>query len=69
VHASDDPVAGAENSVVVIPGLEARERASELHVYAQGGHGFGVARAPVHLDGSLCRLLRIQECSDGVQAK
>ena len=42
VHASDDPVAGAENSVVMYLALKRANVPAELHVYAQGGHGFGV---------------------------
>jgi acetyl esterase/lipase len=42
VHASDDPVAGAENSVVLYLALKRAKVPAELHVYAQGGHGFGV---------------------------
>ena len=42
VHASDDTVAGAENSVVMYLALKRANVATELHVYAQGGHGFGV---------------------------
>jgi acetyl esterase/lipase len=42
VHASDDTVAGAENSVVMYLALKRANVVTELHVYAQGGHGFGV---------------------------
>ena len=42
VHASDDSVAGAENSVVMYLALKSASVATELHVYAEGGHGFGV---------------------------
>jgi acetyl esterase/lipase len=42
VHASDDAVAGAENSVVMYLALKRANVVTELHVYAQGGHGFGV---------------------------
>jgi acetyl esterase/lipase len=42
VHASDDPVAGPENSVVLYLALKRAGVPAELHVYAQGGHGFGV---------------------------
>ncbi len=45
VHASDDTVAGAENSVVMYLALKRASVAAELHVYAQGGHGFGVRRS------------------------
>ena len=42
VQASDDSVAGAENSVVMYLALKRANVPAELHVYAQGGHGFGV---------------------------
>lgn len=45
VHAGDDPVAGAENSVVMYQALKRAGVATELHVYAQGGHGFGVRQS------------------------
>lgn len=44
VHATDDPVAGAENSVVMYASLKQANVPTELHVYAQGGHGFGVRK-------------------------
>jgi acetyl esterase/lipase len=44
VHASDDPVAGAENSVMMYLALKRASVPTELHVYAQGGHGFGVRK-------------------------
>jgi len=45
VHATDDTVAGAENSVVMYLALKRANVATELHVYAQGGHGFGVRKS------------------------
>jgi len=45
VPATDDPVAGAENSVVMYLALKRANVAAELHVYAQGGHGFGVRKS------------------------
>jgi acetyl esterase/lipase len=44
-HASDDAVAGAENSVVMYQALKRAGVATELHVYARGGHGFGVRKS------------------------
>jgi len=38
VHASDDPVAGAENSVLMYLALNRANVATELHVFAAGGH-------------------------------
>jgi acetyl esterase/lipase len=45
VHASDDPVAGPENSVAMYLALKRANVPAELHVYAQGGHGFGVRKS------------------------
>lgn len=45
VHASDDPVAGVENSAVMYLALKRADVAAELHLYAQGGHGFGVRKS------------------------
>ncbi|MEW6161086.1 MAG: alpha/beta hydrolase [Verrucomicrobiota bacterium] len=45
VHASDDPVAGAENSLVMYLALRRANVPAELHVYERGGHGFGVRKS------------------------
>src|SRR5437773_20797 len=45
VHASDDTMAGAENSVVMYLALKRANVATELHVYSEGGHGFGVRKS------------------------
>ena len=45
VHASDDTMAGAENSVVMYLALKRANVATELHVYAHGEHGFGVRKS------------------------
>lgn len=42
IHASDDPVASADNSVQMYLALKRTNVHTELHVYAKGGHGFGV---------------------------
>jgi acetyl esterase/lipase len=45
VHASDDPEAGPENSAVMYLALKRAHVPAELHVYAEGGHGFGVRKS------------------------
>lgn len=45
VHASDDAVAGSENSVVMYQSLKRAGVSAELHVYARGGHGFGARKS------------------------
>jgi acetyl esterase/lipase len=42
VHAGDDTEAGAEHSVGMYLALKRAGVPAELHVYATGGHGFGV---------------------------
>lgn len=45
VHASDDPEAGPENSAAMYLALKRGHVPAELHVYAEGGHGFGVRKS------------------------
>jgi acetyl esterase/lipase len=42
IHAGDDTEAGAEHSVGMYRALKRAGVPAELHVYASGGHGFGV---------------------------
>jgi acetyl esterase/lipase len=51
VHASDDPVKGSEveNSLRFYLALKLAGNSNELHIYATGGHGFGVRQ-----DGGPC---------------
>ncbi len=42
VHASDDPGVPPENSVLFYLALRAHNVPAELHIYEQGGHGFGL---------------------------
>jgi acetyl esterase/lipase len=46
VHASDDTIASAENSVVMYQALKRAGISTELHIYAVGEHGFGVRKSP-----------------------
>ena len=43
VHAADDPTVPVEDSLRMFSALKAASVAAELHVYQQGGHGFGFA--------------------------
>ena len=45
VHAADDEVASADNSVLMYQALRKAGISTELHVYASGGHGFGVRKS------------------------
>jgi acetyl esterase/lipase len=44
VHASDDAVSSPENSAVMYLALKRIGIPAELHIYAAGGHGFGVRK-------------------------
>lgn len=44
VHASDDPQAGPQHSVAMYMALTRARVPAELHIYASGGHGFGVRK-------------------------
>ncbi len=48
VHAQDDSVVPVQNSLLYYQGLLAAGVPSEMHLFAQGGHGFGV-RIPAAL--------------------
>ncbi len=45
VHAEDDPLVGPEHSLALRAALKARRIATETHLYANGGHGFGIRHA------------------------
>jgi acetyl esterase/lipase len=45
VHAGDDTVSDAEHSVVMYQALKRAGIPAELHVFASGGHGFGVRKS------------------------
>jgi acetyl esterase/lipase len=42
VHAQDDHAVPAQNSIVFYQALTAHHVRAELHIYEQGGHGFGL---------------------------
>jgi acetyl esterase/lipase len=44
VHASDDPISEVDHSVIAYLALKRAGVSAELHVYASGGHGFGVRK-------------------------
>jgi acetyl esterase/lipase len=44
IHASDDPISSVEHSVAFYLALHRAKVPTELHVYATGGHGFGVRK-------------------------
>ena len=42
VHAADDPSAPLDNSLNYLAALRAAKVRAELHVFEEGGHGFGI---------------------------
>ena len=46
VHATDDPVDPVENSLVYYTALQKAGVSSEMHLFARGGHAFGLRPAP-----------------------
>jgi len=45
LHAADDATVPVENSIRMYQALKAAGVPAELHVFPEGGHGFGIARA------------------------
>lgn len=45
LHAEDDDVVPVGNAMAMREGLKARGIAVDTHLYASGGHGFGISRA------------------------
>jgi acetyl esterase/lipase len=45
VHSSDDPIS-SESSVALYLALKKHKVPAELHVYASGGHGYGMRKVP-----------------------
>jgi acetyl esterase/lipase len=46
VHASDDPISTVDHSVTMFLAMRRAGVPAEMHVYATGGHGFGVRKVP-----------------------
>lgn len=44
VHATDDPISAVDHSVTMYLAMKQAGVPAELHVYATGGHGFGVRK-------------------------
>lgn len=42
IHATDDPISSVEHSVTFFLAMKRAGVRAEMHLYAQGGHGFGV---------------------------
>jgi acetyl esterase/lipase len=63
VHASDDPVSEVEHSVTFYLALRRAKIDAEMHLYATGGHGFGVRQ-----DGGPCSAWT-RSCADWLRKK
>ncbi|MEN8248849.1 MAG: prolyl oligopeptidase family serine peptidase, partial [Bacteroidota bacterium] len=50
VHATDDAAVPVKNSVTYYAALQQMGVVSELHIYNDGGHGFGLANGKGHLE-------------------
>lgn len=42
IHATDDPISSVEHSVTFFLAMKKAGARAEMHLYAEGGHGFGV---------------------------
>ncbi len=49
VHANDDPYVSVQNSISYYQSLQERKIPVEMHLYPEGGHGFGLAQDQSHL--------------------
>ena len=49
VHATDDPF-NSENSVIFYLALKQAGVTADLHIYAEGGHGYGIANNGLYVD-------------------
>ena len=50
VHADDDGAVPVENSLVFYEALRQKKIPVEMHIYPEGGHGFGLALGRGHLE-------------------
>jgi acetyl esterase/lipase len=46
VHAGDDGLVPVANSISLYSALQTKSRPAELHIFSEGGHGFGVRPGP-----------------------
>ncbi len=51
VHADDDPLVPASISTALYTAWHAAGKSAELHLYARGGHGFGMRKLGLPVDG------------------
>lgn len=51
VHAGDDPLIPPAISVAIYTAWQAAQKPAELHIYEKGGHGFGMRKLGLPVDG------------------
>lgn len=68
LHAADDAAVSVDNSLLMAGALAAHGVAYELHVFAHGGHGFGM-RAPAGSTTALWPALAQRWLQGGVEAR
>lgn len=56
VHADDDRLAAGANSVRIYMALKEAKIPAEMHIFARGGHGFGMVKSGAPTDGWTDRL-------------
>jgi len=66
VHAGDDGLVPPMNSISLYTALQAKARPAELHVFNEGGHGFGVRPGPDEPVSAWPSLFRSFATSQGV---
>jgi acetyl esterase/lipase len=44
-HASDDQSVSVENSIILYQALRAKKASVDMHIFQEGGHGFGIRKA------------------------
>jgi acetyl esterase/lipase len=66
VHAGDDGLVPVANSIGLYTALQAKARPAELHIFNEGGHGFGVRLPETKTASAWPRLFRAFAASEGL---
>ncbi len=69
VHAGDDGLVPTMNSISLYTALQAKARPAELHIFSEGGHGFGVRLGPDKPASAWPALFRSFAASQGVMPR
>ncbi len=65
-HASDDPLIPPAISIAIYNAWQAAGKPAELHIYSRGGHGFGMNRQGLPVDGWIERFAEWLQKEKGV---